>query len=407
MRSTLARVAAAMVLGFALGGPTARAADPDPKRWDHVVAAARGQTVYWNAWAGDPRVNEYIAWVGVEVKARYGVTLEHVKLSDTAEAVSKVVAEKAAGRATGGTVDLIWINGPNFAKLKEAGLLFGPWAESLPSFKYVDVEGKPAVRSDFTIPTDGFEAPWNMAQIVFFYDGARVRTPPRSAKALLAWAKANPGRFAFPDPSNFLGVTFMKQALSELTPDKARLLAPATDADFERVMAPLWAYLDELTPALWRAGRAYPKNGPELRRLMGDGEIDVGLSFNPAEASAAIARKEIPDSVRTLVFDGGTIGNASFVAIPFNAANKAGALVVSEFLLSPAGQLKKQDPEGFGGFTVLAMSKLSSEERAAFAAQKRGVATLSTEELGAHLPEPHPSWMTRATAAWKARYGVR
>ncbi len=403
----LLRAAAVAVLGFSLAALPAVAADPDPKQWDRVVAAARGQTVYWNAWAGSPRTNEYIAWVGVEVRTRFGIALEHVKLSDTAEAVAKVVAEKAAGRTTGGTVDLIWINGPNFAKMKEAGLLFGPWAESLPNFRYVDVEGKPAVRSDFTVPTGGYEAPWNMAQIVFFHDGSRVASPPKTARALLDWAKANPGRFAFPDPSNFLGATFLKQVLTELTPDKTRLLQPASDSDFERLTAPLWAYLDGLTPSLWRSGKAYPKNGTDLVRLMGDGEIDIGLSFDPAEASVAIARKQLPSSVRTLVFEGGTIGNASFVAIPFNAANKEAALVVADFLLSPLAQLKKQDPDGFGGFTVLAMSRLSPDEREAFAAQTRGVATLSTEELGAHLPEPHPSWMTRVVDAWKSRYGVR
>lgn len=404
---SLTRRAILAVAAALAAAPGAFAQEPNPKDWNAVLAAAKGQTVYWNAWAGEQRINDYITWAGQQTMAKYGVKIEHVKLSDTAEAVSKVVAEKAAGRESGGTVDLIWINGPNFAKMKEAGLLFGPWAEDVPNFKLVDVEGKPAIRSDFTVPAEGLEAPWSMAQIVFYYDSARVKTPPKSSKALLEWAKANPGRFAFPDPSNFLGVTFMKQVLTEITPDKAELLKPATDATFDKATAPLWAYLDELTPKLWRQGRAYPKNSADLRKLLGDGEIDIGLSFSPAEASAAIGRKEIPDTVRTVVFDGGTIGNASFIAIPFNAANKAGAMVVADYLMSPEAQLKKQDPAGYGGFTVLAMNKLTAEQRAAFASQTRGVATLSTEELGVHLPEPHPSWMTRATDAWNKKYGVQ
>ena len=62
------------------------------------LAKARGQTVNWNAWAGDEKTNAFIAWVGDEVERRYGVTVNHVKLKDTAEAVTRVVAEKAAGR---------------------------------------------------------------------------------------------------------------------------------------------------------------------------------------------------------------------------------------------------------------------------------------------------------------------
>ena len=58
--------------------------------WAEIEAQARGQTVYFNAWAGSPQVNAYIAWVADEVNTRYGITLEHVKLTDTAEAVRRV-----------------------------------------------------------------------------------------------------------------------------------------------------------------------------------------------------------------------------------------------------------------------------------------------------------------------------
>ncbi|HQE97017.1 MAG TPA: hypothetical protein PKY20_02370, partial [Methanothrix sp.] len=46
-----------------------------------------------------------------------------VKLTDTAEAVTRVISEKAAGQDSGGSVDLIWINGPNFLAMKDQGLL--------------------------------------------------------------------------------------------------------------------------------------------------------------------------------------------------------------------------------------------------------------------------------------------
>ncbi|MDX5383346.1 MAG: ABC transporter substrate-binding protein, partial [Rhodobacterales bacterium] len=113
-------------------------ADPDPKAWDSVLQEARGQTVYWNAWGGDPRTNDFIAWAGQQVQGQFGITLEHVKLSDTATAVSTVLNEKAAGRTEGGSIDMIWINGANFAAMKENGLLFGPWAEDIPNWSLVD-----------------------------------------------------------------------------------------------------------------------------------------------------------------------------------------------------------------------------------------------------------------------------
>lgn len=87
--------------------------------WQEVLDAARGQTVYWNAWGGDERTNAFIDWVGREAERRHGVRINHVRLSDTAEAVTRVISERAAGRDSSGSVDLIWINGPNFLAMKE------------------------------------------------------------------------------------------------------------------------------------------------------------------------------------------------------------------------------------------------------------------------------------------------
>ncbi|MDX1654756.1 MAG: ABC transporter substrate-binding protein [Candidatus Competibacteraceae bacterium] len=375
--------------------------------WEEILERARGQTVYWNAWAGDPRINDYIDWAAEQVEQRYGVNVRHVKVTDTAQVVSRVLAEKAAGRQQGGTVDLIWINGENFAAMKENQLLFGPWVEQLPNWELVDVAGKPTVLTDFTVPTEGLESPWGMAQLVFVYDAARVSEPPRTIPALLGWARDNPGRFTYPQPPDFLGSTFLKQALIELTDDPQALQAPVENPkQFQRVTAPLWSYLEALHPQLWRSARAFPANGPAQRRLLADGEVDMALSFHPAETSAAIASRELPPSVRTFVLEGGTIGNTHFVAIPFNANAKAGAMVLANFLLSPQAQARKQDPAHWGDFTVLDLDALEPEDRARFQAIPLGVATLSPQQLGTPLAEPHPDWMEHIEAEWQRRYAA-
>ena len=99
------------------GDATAQSAE-----WSDIVAKARGQTVYFNAWGGGEQINAYIAWTAQQLDERYGIKLEHVKLADTADAVARVLAEKTAGKTDGGSVDLIWINGENFAAMKNAGL---------------------------------------------------------------------------------------------------------------------------------------------------------------------------------------------------------------------------------------------------------------------------------------------
>ena len=374
------------------------------QEWSQIEQKASGQTVYWNAWGGDEAINAYIRWVGERVAADYGVTVEHVKLADTADAVRKVVAEKSAGRNDGGSVDLIWINGENFKAMKDQALLHGPITDTLPNYALIDTKANPAVELDFTIPTEGLESPWGQAKLVFIYDNAIVQDPPKTMMALQAYALAHPGRVTYPAPPQFLGTTFLKQALYEVVETPDALLQPAGD-NFESVTAPLWAYLDKIHPALWREGRDYPDGDDALIRLLDEGAVDFALSFHPGRASSAITQGLLPDTARTFVLDGGTIGNTHYVAIPYNAAHKEGAMVLANFLLSPEAQAQKQDPDIWGDMTVLTMDKLPAEGRALFDALPRGIATLSPAELGPTLPEPHPSWMTQIENKWLERYG--
>ena len=396
------RILTAALAGFLALSPAALSTAAMAQSWDEVVDKARGQLVFWNAWGGDERINAYIAWAGDQVQARYGVTVQHVKLSDTSEAVARVVAEKAAGRMDGGSVDLIWINGENFAAMKRNNLLFGPWTARAPNYRFVDTVNKKTTTVDFTVPVDNLEAPWGMAQFVFMHDTAHVKTPPGSILGLLDWAKNNPGRFTYPQPPNFLGTTFLKQALIELVINPAVLQAPAVDV--QENTAPLWAYLDALHPLMWRRGEVYPQNGPALQRLLDDGEVSIALSFQPAEASGLIAQGKLPDTVRTFVLDNGTIGNTNFVAIPFNANAREGAMVLANFLMSPEAQAHKQNPEVWGSFTVLDVARLPEDAKASFDALKLGVATLSPGELGITQLEPHPSWVAALEAEWAKRY---
>jgi ABC-type uncharacterized transport system YnjBCD substrate-binding protein len=105
--------------------------------------------------------------------------------------------------------------------------------------------------------------------------------------------------------------------------------------------------------------------------------------------------------VRTFVFQEGTISNTHFVAIPFNAADKEGAMVVADFLISAEAQLKKADPEVWGDFPVIAIERLDPAWQAKFSGLPRGIATLPNEELQAHqLPEPPSQILIRLEKGW-------
>lgn len=371
---------------------------PAYSQWDQShLDKAKGQTVYWNAWGGDERINAYIDWVGDQVQAAYGVRLRHVKLSNTADAVARVRTEVAAGRRQdGGSIDLIWINGENFATMKADNLLYGPFVDALPNFALVDTEARPTIIQDFTIPTDGYEAPWGMAQFNFMVDTAVAPDQFADLEALAQWAAQNPGRFSYPRPPDFLGTTFLKQ-----------VMLSQVDADFSRPfdgntaqLDPVFAFLDDLHPHLWRKGQSFPNSGPVLRDMLANLEVDIALSFNPAEAASLVLNEEVDASVRAIGLGSGTVANTHFVAIPVNSQAKEGAMLVADFLLSPLAQSRKASLTHWGDPSVIAYDRLKASDRALFDAEPIGGG-----DLGPALTEPDPSWMTALEQLWTARYG--
>jgi putative thiamine transport system substrate-binding protein len=370
--------------------------------WDATTKEARGQTVYFNAWAGSEAINAYIRWAGQQTLERFGVRVEHVKISDAADVVKRVRSEKAAGKQAG-TVDLVWINGENFLAMKREGLLYGPITGKLPNFALVDVQGKPTTRLDFAEPVEGMEAPWGMAQLTFMVDSKQVPKPPQNMQELLAFAKASPGRVTYPRPPDFHGTTLLKQFLLDLNNTRDAFYKPVTPEAFAKATAPLWSYLDALHPNLWRAGKQFANNAAAVRQMLADGELRWALTFNPNDAANEIAAGRLPESVVSYQFNGGTIGNTHFVAIPVNASAKQGALVFANFLLSPEAQARKADISIWGDPTVLALSTMSSKEQTLFAGR---AAPGQVHNAAPTIPEPHGSWMDPLEKEWLRRYGV-
>lgn len=369
--------------------------------WEAVLEEARGETVYFNAWGGSDRINSYLQWASESLESEYGVTLEHVKVGDIAEIVGQLEAAKSVGRNDDGNVDLMWVNGENFAAMKRNGLTWGEFANHLENTGLV--KDSPSIKNDFSIPVEGLESPWGGAQLVFIYDTEITEKPPESSSELLTYMKDG-GRFTYPAPPAFHGTTFVKQMLIEVTSAKDALAQPVDEATFDDVTAPLWAYLDELHPLLRGAGKSWPTNAETTRQMLDDGEVDMALSFNPNEATAAVRDGQLPESVRTYVFKNGTIGNTHFVTIPWNAKAKAGAMVVANFFLSPEAQSRKANPEFWGDPTVLNLDALADDDRKAFEQIDLGPWALPIGS-GTVLPEPHASWAEALEKAWIERYG--
>lgn len=365
-------------------------------------------TVQFHAWGGSAQVNGYIQWVGQQVSDQYNITLNHVKLADTSDAVSRVLAEKAAGNHNQGSVNLIWINGENFAAMKHHNLLLKDWANSIPNFALTNPARNPAMITDFGIATDGQEAPWGKASMVFYYNNQFVENPPLNIHELLAFAKQYPGRFTYPLPNDYLGISFLKYAAIALNQDHQDLLyKPVTDNTLTKITPALFEYLDALHPLMYKEGDYMVRQASQLQRLMGTSELLLAFSFTAAEIPSAVNRFDLPKSIRTYAMQDGSLANVHFIGITYNTENIAAAKQVVNFLLSPQAQAKKQQLAVWGDDSVLDFSMLAAHDKALFKPSSHHASALNKEKTVPLFAEPHSSWTDAIRKAWFARYGER
>ena len=367
--------------------------------WENIKATAKGSTVRFYMWGGSALINRWVDdFVAKEMKNRHDVTLERVPM-DAAIFINKLLTEKAADKRVG-TIDVLWINGENFINAKEAGLLYGPFANHLPNVKkYVNPKD---AATDFGYPVDNFEAPYGKAQFVFEHDAARTPTPPTSFADLAEWVKKHPGRFTYPQPPDFTGSAFIRQAFYAVTGGHEQYMKSFDQELFNKQAPKLWAYLNALEPHLWQKGNSYPKDPAALTTLFARKEVDLMMAYHPAHAQSKILEGTYPDSVRTFVMQEGSIFNTHFTAIPANAPNKEGALVLVNFLLSPVAQIHKLSPTHWGDFPAIDMDKLNPETVKRFEAVDLGAATLPpTELLKAAVPEIPSAWVEALEQGWE------
>lgn len=373
---------------------------PGFETWADVLAAADGTTINWHMWGGSDKINQDVDRdIGERVKELYNLTLNRVPLVDTADVVNKILDESSAGVETG-TVDLIWINGENFRTLKEAELLYGPWSESIPNSKFIDWTD-PAFAFDFGYPVEGYESPWGHAQFVMEFNTELVgEEPPMTFEALAEWAAANPGLFTYPAIPDFTGSVFIRHVFYWAAGGPEPFLGEFDQEVFDQYAPIVWDYLNAMEPNLWRAGETYPE-ASVLQDLLANQEVAFSMGYGPGNAANNINEGIYPETIRTFVFETGTISNNNFVTIPYNAPNPAGAMIVANYILSEEFQLNMTDPTIWGWLSPMSPAVYSEEFQAAVAAFERHPATLAPEVLNAAaLPEPPATWVTAMEQGW-------
>lgn len=353
--------------------------------WDEIVEQAKGTKVSFYGWGGDENRNNWLnGTVADYMKENYDIDFEYVGM-DINDILSKLTSEKEAGEESG-SIDMIWINGENFYTAKENGLLYGPFTDQLPNTeKYIDTED-PETLNDFCKPIDGFESPYAKAQMVMYNDSAVTPETPNSADELMEYAKANKGKVTYPAVPDFTGSAFVRNIIYEKCGWEQFQDMEADKETVKKAIEPALEYLRELNPYLWNEGKTFPADSTALDKMFQDGEVVMNMSYGPFTVASGIADGTLPETCQTFVFDKGTIGNTNYMAIAFDAPNKAGAMVAINAIISADLQLTQYSE--LRDLPVVDQAKLSDEEKAAFDKVDLGKGVLTQAELLEHrLPE--------------------
>ena len=380
-------MAPAASTGGDLGLPDAMAG----KSWDDILKEAKGQTVNFYHWGGSDVVNKFYQGFLTEQAKALGITLKSVPIAAPTEFVEKILNEHAAG-VKNGSIDIVWINGENFRTVRQADALYGPFAEKLPNAKYIDFT-LPAYQYDFGTPIEGYESTWLSGQMVLIYNTVcapdlPVKDGVLSIQALKDWIIANPGKFTYTSPPEFTATAFLTPIFYTLTGGMDQWQGNFDQTLFDQKAPAVWAWLNEIEPSLWRKGETYPETLTQLDQLYANGEVCFTMNYGLQHADNMIKQGRFPATLRTFVFDEGTVSNWNFIAIPENAANLAGALAMTDLMLSPEVQYAASDPDQMASVAGITLSKLPKEWQDKWDELPRGEATLPPTVLAAHQVGP-------------------
>ncbi len=364
---------------------------------------AQDKTVRFAAWAGNENINNWIdTFVSNELKENYGINLQRVPINDAQDAIQKLIRDKRLDRTTG-SVDLLWVNGENFKMMKDNQLTWKPFLYELENAKYVDLKD-PTIANDFGTEHEGHEMPWGSAQMVFIYDNAKIKSPPKTLDELVSWIKSNPGKFTYSAPPDFTGSAFIRQTfLNLIGREKYNNLASSTsESDLKTQLEKLWSLLNEIEPYLYRAGEFYPESVSKLHQQFSDGTIWMTMDYYPSTAQRMIDKGIFPKTTRTFVLDEGSLANTHYVTIPFNAPNKEKAIIAANFLLGIKAQASKLNPTNWGDFSVLDLNKLPMQDRTVLQSVDLGEATLGLDILNNSKAQELPAnYIPIIEAEWK------
>lgn len=285
--------------------------------------------------------------------------------------LDKILAAKKAGRTT--DVDL-WETNPTFV------------TQGIPNNLWVKLSTD-LIPNLSRIPTQKLEAtnyysmPYRGSSVVIAYNTAFVKTPPKTFDDLIAWIKANPGKFTYCDPNTGgSGQAFVVAAVYKYAP-MAQYVGSAYDPKNEGSWTQAWQLLKSLEPAMYNSG-THPNGNVAVLQLLAQQNIymapvwsDMGTDY--------LSRGLLPKTVKLEQLSPPLFGGDSTVTVPASSAHLEAAFTMLNWLLTPEAQTLVVN--GVSGYPGVDWQYMPASVRAKFADVAKPYAPLPNSQYFADM----------------------
>jgi putative spermidine/putrescine transport system substrate-binding protein len=251
--------------------------------------------------------------------------------SPAPELAGKIKAQQNAGRVDIGLV-LTGVDG------LAAGVDQGLWMDLLPKFsdRLTGMKNylEPAAAMQKLAGNSGVTVTYYPSGPLLEYMPSKVANPPTSADALLAYAKAHPGKVQYARPSNSgPGRTFL-MGLPYVLGDK-------DPKDPVNGWDKTWAYLKELNQNV----DYYPSGTTETMKNLANGSVDVIASTTGWDINPRVLGTVPKDAKITPMQGFHWVTDAHYAVVPKGVSTdtQAAVLALLNFMLTPEQQAKAYD----------------------------------------------------------------
>ena len=188
--------------------------------------------------------------------------------------------------------------------------------------------------------------PYRASSVLLAYNPDKVPNPPKTLDEVLAWIKANPGRFTYNSPkTGGSGGAFVATVLDKTCPQADRdQMTTGYHKELEKSWDPGWQELPSLNPSVFQKG-VYPNGNNQTLQLLSSGQIDMAPvwsdQFISGQASGSIPKNFKAQQISNPSFTGG----ASYLGVTKGVEEPGPRLEVRR-LHAPArgaGQDRRQD----------------------------------------------------------------